>query len=414
MRAMDRVVTEYEVSEDGELRPMRSGAWRVEHATGEAGLHRRLAALRPTPSAIARAASTYGPLRLRADALSIFPAGFWDEVAVVTAQDNERDWSDVRDWVASGCDGPTPAALRRAMPLLQALASFPPQLRAYATLFLEGASPKDRRDAAGQAGQAVGEWHPADAIGEMINAIDLVAAAGGPDALLAGPEQEGRTPCGDAALGWAVDFYGSVQEVLAGQGQTPMELDVAANLSGMLGAIPDLLRPLETFGGGDTVMGRLITHLRQESVEDWIAAKGEMAQWAQAIDIRKRADRGALTAADWDLLDRLVESLLDGISEGLQDATLAGELAALVLPRLRRRLERRLAQLGAWPYPADRPVGTYARALWAARRELTDERPPQQCALEGCRETFPAHGNRRHCDSHRLSRDRDRKRVAAQ
>lgn len=411
MRSMDRVVTEYEVSESGSLRPVRYGAWRVERARGEASLHRRLAALRPTPKAIARAASRYGPLRLHADLLSIFPAGFWGEVAVVTAQDGATEWADVGDWLARGCRGAMPPALRKAMPLIQVIAGLPPEFRAYAKLFLENAPRQDRIGAVRVAHETLGDWDPSGAISEMTDVIDRVAAAGGPDALLAAADQGAPTPCEDPALAWAIGFYASAVEVIAGR-EMPVGVDVGDGLSTLVGATPDLLRSLETFDGGGTEIGRLIAHLRHEAVDDWCSVAGEMARWVEAIDLHKRADSEELNEDDQEVLDHLVVTLLDGSRVGLEGATLAGELAERVLPRLRSRLDRRLEQLGAWPYPADRPIGTYARALWAVRGELNDERPPQRCAVGGCRQTFPAHGNRLYCDSHRLTRDRERKREA--
>lgn len=408
---MDRVVTEYAVGEDGTLQPVRSGAWRVERARGEADLHRRLAGLPTTPSAIARAASTYGPLRLHADALSIFPAGMWDEVALVTAQDGEDDWADVRDWMERGCNGPAPAALSRAMPLLQALAQFPPVLRSYASVLLEGGSRAERVGIAREAEETVGEWEPMAAIGELLNAIDRVAAADGPN-VSSSPADEFPAPCGDPGMEWAVETYGAIQDMLGGNREIPEGIDIAGGLSGMLGAVPDLLRPLEAVDDGETAIGRLVSHLRHESLEDWRAAKDETARWVQAVDVQHRLERGELTRADTDALRELVAELLDGATGGLNGPKRPMEMAGLVLPRLRRRLDRRLEELGVWPQPGDRPVGTYARALWAARRELTGERPPQQCAEAGCRNTFPSRRNRRYCDSHRLSRDRERKRNA--
>jgi hypothetical protein len=410
---MDRLVTEYVVGADGVLHAARAGAWRLEGATGETDLHRRLAALPRTPAAITRAASTFGPLRLHADLVAVIPHAAWDEMGVVTAQSALPDWADVTDWMAGGCLDPMPTAFVQAMPLIRVLARLPEPVRGYATLLMDGAPRRRLATAAAEAQRELGHWDSASATAEIINAIDHVAAAGGPLALESGSKAAGLpTPCEDHALAWAIRLYLWVEDLLAGYGAPPLGLDISGILGSSISALPDLLRPLETVGDEDNILGRLIAQLRTESLDDWYAVADQMAHWVVAIDIRKRADAGRMEAGEVARLQELVPALLDGVTEGLDGATTAGELTALLVPRLERRVRRLLEQARASPYPADRPVGTYVRALWSVWMELTDARPPQRCAASVCQQTFPAHGNRLYCDRHRLTRDRDRKRIA--
>lgn len=413
MRAIDRVVTEYVLERGGELRAANAGAWRIEPATGESNLHRALARLPEHPDAFARAASTYGPLRLGTELIALIPDAAWDEMGVILGQLALPEWIEASDWIAHGCRGAMPSVLANAMPLIEAAASLPPSIRRYLDLMLEGASASDRAVAVKEAERDAADWRPELAQSATINALDVIARGSSAQGRAIAPEGAVavRTPCEDEAIAWAVRFFVALQAALAGEAAPPAGIDMTGIVGSAIAAFPDLVRSLETAADteDDQTLGRLVEHLRAETVAGWLAASREMRHWVAAVDVRKRADAGTLRASDLDELRSLIPVLLDGTNAGLDGATTAGELVELLMPRLTARLRRVLAASRAWPYPADRVVGTYGRAHWAVWFEFTDERPPQVCATASCGETFPAHGNRRYCDAHRLIRDRKRK-----
>ena len=412
MRTIDRVVTEYVVEPSGELRPANSGAWRIEPATGEFGLHRALARLPDRPDALARAASTYGPLRLCTELVGLIPDAAWDEMGVILGQLALPEWIAASEWITRGCRGAMPAVLAGAMPLIEAIASLPPSIRRCLDLMAAGASSPDLATAVKEAERDADGWRPEPAMGAMINALDALAwgSTDGRETLSEGADAV-RIPCEDEAIAWAVRFFLGAQAVLAGEAALPAGIDTSGIVGAAIGAFPDLLRTLETATDteNDQILGRLVAHLRAETVQGWLAASREMRHWVAAVDVRKRAEAGTLRMSDLDDLRSLIPVLLDGTHTGLDGATTPGELMELLRPRLAARLHRRLVASRAWPYPADRVVGAYGRAHWAVWFEFTDERPPQACATPSCGETFPAHGNRRYCDAHRLIRDRKRK-----
>lgn len=75
---------------------------------------------------------------------------------------------------------------------------------------------------------------------------------------------------------------------------------------------------------------------------------------------------------------------------------------------LRAILLYRLQSVDAWPFPTDELLGTFPRALWSLWQPVTGQRPERRCGWPDCTRLLPAnaHGNRRHCDEHRLERDR--------
>jgi hypothetical protein len=423
VRSIDRVVTEYVVDADGALRPANAGAWRIEPATGESDLHRALARLSEQPAALAGAASTYGPLRLGTELIGLIPDAAWDEMGVILGQLALPKWIVASDWIAHGSRDAMPSALTNAMPLIEAAASLPPSIRRYLDLMLAGASSSDRADAMKEVERDAAGWAPEVAQSDTINALDAIArGSSAPRSVIAlRGADAARTPCDDEAVAWAVRFFVQVQAVLAGEAAQPTGIDTAGMVGSAIAAFPDLLSSLETATDteDDPILGHLVAQLRSETVTGWLAACREMRHWVVAVDVRKRATAavdvwngaatGKLRLSDLDDLRSLIPVLLDGTTTGLGGANTAGELVELLMPRLVARLRGRLAAARAWPYPADRVVGTYGRALWAVWFELTDERPPQMCAGAGCGESFPAHGNRRYCDVHRLIRDRTRK-----
>jgi hypothetical protein len=418
MRAIDRVVTEYVVDATGELRPANSGAWRIEPATGESGLHRALAGLPEQPDALARAASAYGPLRLGTEIVGLIPDAAWDELGVTLGQLALPEWIAVSEWIARGCRGETPAVLAGAMPLIEAISSVPSPVRRYLDLMVEGASPEDLAAVVKEVEADAADWEPEPTMSAMVNGLDAMVGGSTVHGRAMPPGGVGavRSPCEDESIAWAVRFFLWAQAVLAGQTSPPAGISTTGIVGSAIAAFPDLLRAIKTATDteDDQILGRLVAHLRAETVQGWLAASQEMRHWVVAVDIRKRAEAGTLRMSDLDDLRSLIPVLLDGTQTGLDGATTPGELIELLAPRLTARLRRHLGTSRAWPYPAHRVVGAFGRALWAIWFEFTDERPPQLCAAAGCGETFPAHGNRRYCDAHRLIRDRRRKQKPGQ
>lgn len=404
MRTMDRLATEYEATPEGELRPRAGAAWRVERALGERDLHRRLAALADAaPTKIVRAASTYGPLRLGAELARVVPDGAWDELGMVLGQAALPEWTEAVDWLDRDCAGPIPAVIATALPILRALASIPAPVRAYIDLLFAGADATTRRALAAEI-EAHGGFDAGALQSALAGSIMELAAQGSPSAM------DAARPCEDAALGWAIRRFTTLQSVLAGLSAPPPGVDPHGLVFGAVTTMSDALTPLEQSEDSVPEVERLVRELHRETLDGWYQVAKDLADWVEAIDLRALADLGGLTTSDVASLRRLLASLLDDVRDGAEDAPTAGELEALLRPRFRLRLERRLQAGGVWPYPADRIVGTYWRALWAAWTEFTDERPRQRCAEPGCAATFRAHGNRLYCDVHRRAHDLERKR----
>jgi hypothetical protein len=393
---MDRLVTNYVATPDGSLVKAVGASWRAEHALGEADLHRRLAAISPSSGAVATAASKYGPLRLGADIAHIIPDATWNEVGLGLGQASLAEWIAAEDWVDRGCAGPTPPILVQHRQLVLAIAAWPPALRRGIGLSLDRADAAEIEQAAREADQELGTL---DAVSFMTS----IANSFGGSADITSP-----WPVDREGLEWAVHYAVRVQSMLGGLEPMPAEVERGLVVRVAITAGADLLQPIEEGLSEDNILGRLVKHLREETTDGWLLVSREMAAWVAAIQLRKQADRGRLRAGITDLRS-LVDLLLDGVAFGTEDAHTTGELESLLRPRFQAKLEARLQAAGAWPYPADRVIGTYARALWSVWFEFTDDRPPQRCATPACDGSFPAHGSRRYCDTCRLLRDRSRK-----
>jgi len=401
---MDRLVTEYEATLEGELRPRAGAAWRVERPLGERDLHRRLAALADAgPATIVRAASTYGPLRLGAELARAMPDGTWDEMGTVLGQAALPDWIEAVDWLDRDCSGPMPTVITTAFPILRAMAAIPAPVRQYFDLLFDGDDLATRK-ALGEEIEAHGGFDAGVPQSALAEAIMQIATQGASPAVGVG------LPCEDEALGWAIRRFTMIQSLLAGLSAPPPCLDPHGLTFSAVTTMSDALAPLEQVEGATPEVGRLVREMRSETLDGWHLVAAEMGDWVEAIELRARAELGRLTTTDIASLRRLLATLLDNVRDGTEGASTAGELEALLRPRLRLRLERRLRAGGAWPYPADRVMGSYWRALWAAWMEFTDERPPQGCAEPGCEATFLAHGNRLYCDVHQRTHDLERKR----
>jgi hypothetical protein len=396
---MDRRVTEFVVTPDGMLAPAPNAPWRLEEAVGEANLHRRLASLSPAPEAIAAAASRYGPLRFRADVLSVVPEGNWEQIGLGLGQASLPEWLSAAEWIERGHEGPTPLALLQLRPMLEVLVSLPPTARRVLDLKTTDSDPAELAEALRLAEEMEPAWDGERFVGSIQNAP-----------VLAGDGSDANWPPRTEAFAWAVGLVVRMQSMLAGLDPMPMGLEVGPVIRDAITTMPESLQPIQP-GNGDNPLVRLAHHVAEEKVEDWRNVIAEMCAWVNAIELRKRADEGTLLG-DMSGLRSLVATLLDGMSAGTEGATTSGEFETLLRPRLRGSLKAKLHAAGVWPYPANeisRTVGTYARALWAVWFEFANERPPQACVTPGCAATFSAHGNRRYCDSCRLLRDRSRK-----
>jgi hypothetical protein len=74
-------------------------------------------------------------------------------------------------------------------------------------------------------------------------------------------------------------------------------------------------------------------------------------------------------------------------------------------------LTLRLQQTYAWRYPSGQQLGAFGRALWTVWTRLVQQPPQRRCTWpDQCPTLLPpdAHGNRRYCDAHRREAARQR------
>jgi len=402
-RAINRLVTDFVVKPDGGVHPVRGGRWRLEPARGERTLHRVLAGVSATPSAVATAASVYGSLRIRAEMVSKLSLPAWDEIGVALANVDQMEWAAVLDWVRDGCRGPMPTQLQRAMPLVRSLASLPEPFRMQLQSLMQQEEPSRWLEGVQLDAPSIRSVY--DALSDTVNALEFIATQSSDEL-----DIPVSTPCDDPALTWAIEYYAWIVSVIAGTEEAPSSATPEGALSAAVGWLAPFLAHAAPTGEEDLI-GEIASAVGTETVADWLAAIAEMKKWVSAIELGKRADVGKLNQADVQSMREIADSLLGYVPDGLPTET-AGEMHLWLVPLLRARLRRRLTDVGAWPVSETRPLGVYARSLLAAWRELTGERPAQGCHIPGCDATFPAHGNRLYCDYHRRQHDRDRHRNA--
>lgn len=328
------------------------------------------------------------------------PLPAWDEIGVALANVDQIEWAAVLDWVRDGCRGPMPKQLQRAMPLLRAFASLPEPLRMQLQSVMQGERPNRGLEAVQLDASSVRAAY--DALSDAVNALEFIATQ--PPHHL---DMPASTPCDDPALAWAIEYYAGSVNVIAGTGEAPSPVP---SPQGAASVAVGWLAPFLTHGervGEEDPIGDIAAAVAAETVADWLVAIGEMKNWVSAIELGWRADVGKLNQADVESMLAIAHSLLGYVPDGLPTET-AGEMHPWLAPLLRARLRKRLSDVGAWPISESRPLGVYARSLLAAWRELTGERPAQECRIPGCDATFPAHGNRLYCDYHRRARDTER------
>src|SRR5450759_2224680 len=101
-----RVVADLHIDPAGNLRPRRGVVWRIEPARGEAGLHRRLAALADAPAPrIVAFASAYGLLRRPTPSPLDMPEPASRALTTAIGQEDADNSVRLREWLESGASG---------------------------------------------------------------------------------------------------------------------------------------------------------------------------------------------------------------------------------------------------------------------------------------------------------------------
>jgi hypothetical protein len=351
---LDRLELTYELAEDGRLVPRDLPARRVP-ARGEGALYRQIAALADAPdTAIAAAASRYGPLGplgllpLTDPAAFIWAAG---ELLRQTVLDIDR----LGPWIDARGNTAVPARLARSAHILAALAETDSALaQRLVDLFTQGRL-SDLPDEEGQQLlQAYGVQHHVWLQAIARRAHLIVEHLNMADAHVRVIPKPGRG----------------------------RYLALAARYLPLLVANAQELGPIAAIVPPDS-LARVLTTLQPdfeenlvapETVTGWRQAATELQGWATTI----RAARSASPAQ---------------ISEAADFLTL------------------RLQQVYAWPYPSGQPLGAFGRALWTVWPRLLQQPPQRRCTWpDHCATLLPprAHGNRHYCDAHRREAARTR------
>jgi hypothetical protein len=343
----------YEVTSEGAL-IRRGDPARIVLADREAPLYRRIAALSgATDAVIAAAATQYGPLgptgRLAVGDPALFAFAMGELL-----RGNMAGIARLGRWIATGGRTPVPGHLSPTAHMLCAVAEADPAvLQRLLELLTE-------------TGPGLASEEERDLLFASMDAQEqaILAAVGRRESLLR--EQVKK---GDAHV-----------RVIPKPG-TGRYLRLAAQV------LPVLVSKAEEIGPPSTLippegLGRFATSFQPyieenivppEHVDHWRQAAAEMVSWTATISAAKGASSAELS-------------------------------------RYREVLAMRLRQVDAWPYPAGETLGTFGRALWSVWARLVGGSPPRLCAWPGCSTLLPpgAHGNRRHCDAHRVQALRER------
>jgi hypothetical protein len=348
-----RLELSYELADDGRLVAPDLPA-RLVPARGEGALYRHIAALADAPdTAIAAAASRYGPLGpLGPLPLTDPPAFMWSAGELL--RQTVLDIDPLRHWIATGGNTPVPARLARSAHILAALAETDPVLaQQLVDVFTQGglqALPDEERQRLAQAYD----------VQEQV----FLAAIGRREQLFYELPNEA-----DAAVRVIPKPGTGRYLALAAR-----YLQTTVTASEDTGTIAALVPP-------DSV-GRLLTILQPyleqnlvptETVSAWRQAATELQGWATTLRAATTASPGQIAeAADF--------------------------------------LNLRLRQVYAWPYPSGQLLGAFGRALWTVRTRLLHQPPQRGCTWLTCATLLPpnAHGNRHYCDAHRREAARTR------
>lgn len=349
-----RLSLTYRLGEGGVLVPESLPATKIQ-VRPEGALYRRLAKLADADdTAIIAAASRYGPLGPTARlAIADQPAFLWALDNSVRA--NVRNMRLLRAWIAFGGRTPIPGHLAPVAHALASVAEADDGTVARVVEILDGGSPAtDAEKATFDARLDRLEHRIFANLSRRAKVLNAQYAKGDRAVSVAvSPDAARRLRA--AARQWRIlteraSEFGTLAELVP---------------PGSVGRLATELRPY--FNHGD------MPFYPEEGIQAWRDACRELAGW---VDELPRPDATS--------------------SDGRAILT-----ALLVL---------RLQQVDAWPFPAGELLGTFPRALWSLWQPVTGRRPQRRCAWPECSILLPAdaHGNRRHCDQHRLVANRER------
>jgi hypothetical protein len=341
-----RLALTYELADDGRLVAQDQPAALVP-AGREGALYRHIAALADAPdTAIAAAASRYGPLGpVRPLPIPDRPLFLW------SVDDRFRDYmrgiDQLHRWIATGGMTPIPGHVAASAHIVAAMAETDPVLaQRLIDLFTQDRLrelPDEERERLAQA-YGVQEQVFFHAMRRRQHLLSKDFEKG--DANVRVIPKPGTRPYLALAARYFQVLVAAVQE---------------------LGTTTALIPP-------DSV-GRVLTMLQPyveqnlvpaETATAWREAATELQDWANILRARRTAGRDRIS--QWKAL--------------------------LIL---------RLQQVDAWPYPSGQQLGAFGRALWTVWTRLVQQPPQRCCTWPHCATRLPpgAHGNRHYCDVHR-------------
>jgi hypothetical protein len=388
-----RVVADIEIDPAGYLRPRPGAAPHPEPARGEAGLHRRLAALADAPAPrIVAFASAYGLLRRPTPSPLDMPEPASRALTTAIGQEDADNSVRLREWLESGASGEPPPGTSATLVATRLYASLPEWFLDAFDLILAGA------DAGATSGT----------VEDFLSALLPMAAATGPAASLLLADPALVASMDRARLLRALRVNEWAVRMLAGLDEPPAAVAALggpdAILHSILDTLPDAIAVPELLDGADGPATRFVQSLTQETVEDWHDAGRLFRDQVRTVDLLHRALRGQGVTADEKAA--LLDFYADAAGFRPQVPLSAADIAERAQPLLAARIEGELASARAWPLRRGAVAGLYVRALLALWADLTTDTPPVRCATPGCSATVPATRNRRYCDACQTARRR--------
>lgn len=382
-----RFVVDTVVGPGSTLVPANEAPWRWEPALDEADLVDRLASLAAAPDrAIARTASRFGPLRLRASTLAV-RASFVRENVARDSVSMLSELDNAHDWYAAGMLSAEPRYARAYVAAGSALSTLAADTQeAVRRLLDDSESSREVR------------------IDFAPSLVQLVVGFG--TAYLAPPPPRSETVLR------GMDTLDRIMRGLAGIEPIPA-LDRAGGsgrvLLELLVSLPEILTWIRQTGSrsGEIADGRPTAVI--ETTTEWRSVATYLTAVREAIELISAVSQRPLSA---DETQRLRKSANVVTGWAPESNLRAAEIADRLAPLIRATLERELDAAGIWPVRQGVTTGCYWRALATVWEGLTDQRMPRLCASEGCDRAIGARRNRLYCDIHRAERQRDRVRRA--
>ena len=388
-----RVVADLHIDPAGNLRPRRGVVWRIEPARGEAGLHRRLAALADAPAPrIVAFASAYGLLRRPTPSPLDMPEPASRALTTAIGQEDADNSVRLREWLESGASGELPPGTSATLVATALYASLPEWFLDAFDLILAGA------DAGATSGR----------VEDFLSALLSMAAATGPAASLLLAEPARLAAIDRDRLLRALRVNEWAVRMLAGLDEPPAAIAALggpdAILRSILDTMPDAIAVPELLDGPDGPATQFVQSLAQESVQDWHDAGRFFRDQIQTVGLLQRALAGEGLSAGQKA--NLLDLYADAAGFRPQVPLSAAEIAERMRPLLVARIEGELATARSWPLRRGAAAGLYVRALLAFWADLSQAVPPVTCVTPDCLSSVPPTRNRRYCDACQTERRR--------